>query len=153
TWAAIDQCGNSTNGLQTISVIDTSKPTIIPPNVSVQCVADIPPAFSDLTSFRAAGGTASDACSANLAFALISDSGLIGRCPGTVTRVYRVTDDCGNFADGTQRITVDDTIAPTLLCPTNVTIEDGVPLDPTHTGMATATDNCSTNVAITYNDS
>jgi hypothetical protein len=153
TWTAVDQCGNSTNGLQTISVVDNTKPTIVCPNVSVQCVGDLPPAYADLTAFRAAGGTATDACSAGLAFSLVSDSGLVGRCPGTVTRVYRLIDDCGNVADGTQRITVDDTIAPTITCPPSVTLEYGVSFDPTNAGTATATDNCSTNVLITHSDS
>jgi hypothetical protein len=150
TWTAVDQCGNSTNGLQTISVVDNTKPTIICPNISVQCVENIPPAYADLASFRAAGNTASDACSAGLAFALISNTGLIGHCPGTVTRVYRLTDDCGNFADGTQRITVDDTIAPTMTCLPAITIEYGVSLETA--GTPTASDNCSTNVSITHTD-
>ena len=121
--------------------------------ISVQCVGDLPPAYTTLANFRAAGGTASDACSANLAFSLVSDSGLVGRCPGTVTRVYRLVDDCGNFADGTQRITIDDTIAPTLTCPPALNVEYGTSMDPSVIGRATATDNCSTNVTITYNDS
>src|SRR5213078_808638 len=137
-WTATDQCGNSTNGLQTIAVVDTTKPGITCPNISLQCVADVPAVYPNLAAFRAAGGTASDSCSAALTFSLISDSGLVGRCPGTVTRVYRVTDDCGNFAEATQKITVDDTIPPVLTCPTNVTVECGVPLDPTNTGPATA---------------
>jgi hypothetical protein len=66
--------------------------------------------------------------------------------------VYRVTDDCGNFAESIQRITVDDTIAPVLTCPTNAIIECSTSLDPANAGRATATDNCSTNVSITYSD-
>src|SRR5262249_22520421 len=42
TWTAVDACGNATNGLQTIAVIDTNKPTIICPPINVQCVDDIP---------------------------------------------------------------------------------------------------------------
>jgi hypothetical protein len=153
TWVAMDQCGNTTNGVQTITVVDTTKPTITCPNISVQCVGDIPPAYTNMAAFLAAGGTAYDNCSSTLQFAFISDSGLTGRCPGTVTRVYRVTDDCGNFADLSHRITVDDTIPPVLTCPTNRTVELGLSLDPTNTGLATATDNCATNVAISYSDS
>jgi len=99
TWTATDACGNTTNGLQIISVIDTTKPNFSCPRVSVQCVTDIPAVYADLTSFLAAGGTATDSCSSALTFSQISDSGLVGRCPGTVTRVYRVTDVCGNFAE------------------------------------------------------
>ncbi len=151
-WTATDQCGNTTNGLQTITVVDTTRPTLTSPNVSVQCARDVPAAYTNLAAFRAAGGTATDACSTALTFALISDSGLVGSCPGTVSRVYRVTDECGNFAESTQRITVDDTIAPVLSCPTNRIVECGTPLDPANTGRATATDNCSTNVTLNYSD-
>src|SRR5262245_34363804 len=66
TWTATDQCGNSTNGVQTISVIDTTKPTITSPNFSVQCTDDVPLPYASLTAFRAAGGTANDACSSTL---------------------------------------------------------------------------------------
>src|SRR6266568_481160 len=151
-WTATDQCGLTTNGLQTIAVVDTTKPSIACPNISVQCVGDVPAAYTNLAAFQAAGGTASDNCSAALTFALMSDSGLVGRCPGTVTRVYRVTDDCGNFGQATQTITVDDTIPPVLTCPANVVVECGVSLDPASMGSVTATDNCSTNVSLTYTD-
>jgi hypothetical protein len=152
-WTATDQCGNTTNALQTIAVVDTTKPTIVCPRVSVQCVGDVPPPYTDLASFLTAGGTASDSCSSTLTFSLLSDGPLVGRCPGTVTRVYRVIDDCGNIGDGTQTITVDDTIPPVLTCPSNTVVECGSSIDPTNSGMATATDNCSTNVTIRYSDS
>src|SRR5206468_4087550 len=63
-WTATDQCGNTTNGLQTIAVVDTTKPSISCPNISVQCVGDVPAAYTNLAAFQAAGGTASDNCSA-----------------------------------------------------------------------------------------
>src|SRR5262249_20864369 len=109
-WTATDQCGNTTNGLQTITVVDTTKPSISCPALSVQCPWDLPTPYANLAAFLAAGGSASDSCSSSLAFSLTSDSGLVGSCPGKVTRVYRVTDACGNFAECTQTITVDDTI-------------------------------------------
>jgi len=152
-WTATDLCGNRTNGLQTISVVDTAKPTIIcPPNLAVQCVADVPAAYTDLATFQAAGGTATDSCSPTLTFVQTSDSGLVGSCPGKVTRVYRATDACGNFAECTQTITVADTIAPVLTCVPNMRVECGVSLDPATIGGATATDNCATNVLVTHSD-
>jgi len=151
-WTATDQCGNTTNGLQTIVVRDITPPTITCPTIKVQCADDIPPAYTNLAAFLAAGGKATDGCDSDLAFALTSDSGLVGHCPGHVTRVYRVTDDCGNYAEGTQTITVDDTIAPVISCAASVTLECGASLDPANAGSVTATDNCATNVTITYSD-
>jgi hypothetical protein len=83
TWTATDQCGNFTNRLQIITVADTNKPTLACPNVSVQCADDVPPAYTNLAAFRAAGGTASDTCSAGLAFSMTSNGVLVGSCPGT----------------------------------------------------------------------
>jgi len=151
-WTAVDQCGNSTNGVQTIIVQDKTPPTISLAPIKVQCVGDVPAAHTTLTSFRAAGGTVNDTCDADVTFSLVSDSGLVGSCPGTVTRVYRATDDCGNSANLTHIITVDDTIAPAITCASNVTIECGDSMDPAILGSVTATDNCDTNVSITYND-
>src|ERR1051325_12240258 len=82
----------------------------------------------------------------------MSDSGLVGRCPATLTRVYRVTDVCGNFGEAAQTITLDDTIPPVLSCASNVSVECGASLDPASIGIATATDNCATNVSGTYSD-
>ena len=151
-WTAIDQCGNTTNGLQTVRVVDTQKPMITCPAISVQCAGDVPVAYTDLAAFRAAGGTASDNCDATLTFSITSASGLAGSCPGTVNRVYRVTDDCGNFAEATQTILVKDTIAPALTCAPSMTTQCGDSLDPAITGRAIATDNCDTNVVVTYTD-
>ena len=81
TWTATDACGNSTNGMQTIVVQDTTKPSITCPNISIQCTGDVPAAYTNLAAFLAAGGTATDTCSSPLTFSLISDSGLVGRCP------------------------------------------------------------------------
>ena len=152
-WTAVDQCGNATNKLQTITVVDTQKPVISIPNVTVQCVGDVPAAHTTLGAFRAAGGTATDnSGNTNLGFSLMSDSGLVGLCPGVVTRVYRVTDDCGNFAETSQKITVSDTIPPVVTCPPSLTVTCGNSLDPATMGYATAMDNCSTNLTINYTD-
>ena len=151
-WTAVDQCGNSTNGVQTIVVQDKTPPTISIASIKVQCVDDVPPAHASLAAFRAAGGTANDGCDADLTFSLRSDSGLVGSCPGTVTRVYRVTDDCGNFADATQTITVDDTIAPNITCPGSVTVACGDSLEPSNLVSATSTDNCDSDLTITHSD-
>ncbi len=152
-WTAIDGCGNSTNKLQIITVVDTQKPVVTIPNITVQCVGDVPAAHASLAAFRAAGGTATDnSGNSNLTFALMSDTGLIGSCPGIATRIYRVTDECGNFADATHRVTVDDTLAPNVTCPPGMTVACGASLDPAITGFATATDNCSTNLAVTHSD-
>ena len=151
-WTAVDQCGNSTNAQQIITVVDTQRPRVTIPNITVQCTGDVPAAYANLAAMLAAGGTATDNSTNALGFALVSDSGLAGSCPAILTRLYRVTDDCGNFTNATQRITVDDTIAPAVFCPPSLTVACGSSLDPAVTGFATATDNCATNLNTTYTD-
>jgi len=152
TWTARDACGNSNSCVQTITMVDTTKPSITCPAISVQCAGDVPAPYAGLSAFLAAGGRATDTCSPTLTFSLTSQGDLVGSCPGSVTRVYRVTDACGNFAECTQTITVNDTIAPVLTCPPSVAIECGSSLDPANLGGVTATDNCTTNVILTYSD-
>ena len=151
-WTATDQCGNTTNRIQTISVVDTQKPTIICPTVAVQCVDDVTVGYTSLAAFLAAGGTASDNCDSELTFSMTSAGSMVGSCPGTITRVYRVTDDCGNFSEGIQTIIVDDTIAPILICPPSLTVQGGESLDPATIGRASATDNCDTSVLVAFTD-
>src|SRR5262249_36320308 len=57
TWTAVDECGNSTNRVQTITVRDTTKPVLsCPPDVTLDCPAD--------TSTNNTGvAIAQDACS------------------------------------------------------------------------------------------
>ncbi|MCX6220395.1 MAG: HYR domain-containing protein [Bacteroidia bacterium] len=110
TWTATDCSGNTTSGIQTIIVSDNTKPVATVPNISVGCPADIPVPYATLAQFITAGGTATDNCGA-LSLILFSEiaNGLAGKpgyCPTSVTRVYRISDPCGNYTDVVQTISV-----------------------------------------------
>ena len=153
TYQAADACGNVATCNQIITVNDDVPPTLTCPTIApVQCPEDLPAAYADLAAFRAAGGRATDNCSGALTFALVSDTGLVGSCPATVTRVYRVTDVCGNLTECTQRIVVDDTIPPVVTCPPGVTMECSEPLNSSNLGSATAVDNCDRDLTVTNTD-
>lgn len=62
----------------------------------------------------------------------------------TITRTWTATDAAGNMATCEQLITVEDTTVPMITCPVDATIECDGDASPAGTGMATATDNCST---------
>ncbi len=146
TWTATDDCGNTAECVQTITLVDSTAPDIIsaPGNVTVECIGDIPPI--DIGNV-----TATDNCG-NVTVTHVGDADDGTTCPRTITRTYRAADDCGNSANVTQTITVNDTIAPVITCPPGVTIDCDESTDPSNTGYATATDNCDADVDITYSD-
>jgi hypothetical protein len=61
-------------------------------------------------------------------------------------------DDCGNSSTCNQLITIDDSVAPSLTCPPNITIECTASTLPSNTGVPTTSDNCDTSPNITYSD-
>jgi hypothetical protein len=106
----VSKSGCSSTCMKTVTVADTTPPTITcPANVTVQCDAGVPPADF-------AGGTASDNCGTPTVVH-VSDVAS-GTCPKIITRTYKATDASGNMATCTQTITVNDTTAPTITtCP------------------------------------
>src|SRR5262249_29109682 len=119
TYRATDACGNTADCQQTITVNDTTPPTIsCPAAVTVQCASLVPaPATGSVT--------ASDNCGGTPVVTFISDVMSLSNCVNgfTLTRTYRATDACGNTADCQQTITVNDTTPPTISCPAAVTVQ------------------------------
>ena len=70
----------------------------------------------------------------------------------TETYTLTVTDINGCVDSDDVTITVADTADPVITCPANITVECDQPNDPSATGMATATDNCDGDPAITSSD-
>lgn len=100
TWTYTDNCGNTSNVSQTITIHDQT-----PPNTNdllpVQLVS-LPNPDPSLV-------TATDNCGTpNVVF--FSDSSDGGFCPETVVRTYRVTDACNNENYATQIFTIGDPI-------------------------------------------
>src|SRR5262249_17039313 len=94
--------------------------------------------------------TAVDACSS----VTVSFSDVVTtNCGGTrvIARTWSAVDSCGNATNGVQTITVRDSIPPTLTVPSNLTLECPASTSTNNTGVATATDGCST-VTITFSD-
>ncbi|MEM7391510.1 MAG: HYR domain-containing protein, partial [Verrucomicrobiota bacterium] len=81
-----------------------------------------------------------------------SDSVTAGTCAGAeaIARTWTATDDFGNSATCTQIITVVDTTAPMITCPTNTVMVNNDPgqCDATVNFSVSASDNCDTNVDI-----
>ena len=143
TWMATDG-SNSSNAVQTITVVDNTAPVITAPaDVTLECGSDTSTATTGLAS-------AADTCGGTtLSY---SDSFAAG-CGNTevITRTWAAEDACGNTATFDQIITLVDTTAPSLTIPADVTL--GYPADttPGSTGTATADDACGT-VDISFED-
>ena len=110
TYSVTDDCGNAINVTQTITINDTTPPTASnPAGVTVECIDDVPAADVSVVV------DASDNCTVSPVVAFVEDVSDGNTCPEIITRTYSVTDDCGNVANLTQIITVNDTTAPTAL--------------------------------------
>ncbi len=149
TWTATDVCGNSTPCDQTITVEDTTAPTITcPADVTVECDADH-------TSAANGTATATDNCSAVGDIAIGEVDAIIpGSCAKswTITRTWTATDECGQSSTCDQTINVVDTQGPAISCPADVTVECDADNSSSATGTATATDNCSATGDITIGE-
>ena len=149
TYTASDNCGNITECSFTVTVNDQEAPEInCPPAATASCIDLVPNAFQNYNEFVAAGGTATDNSGINEAsFALVSETSNNNSCPETISRVYTISDNDGNFSECTHTIIVNDDINPVLTVPSDVTVEcDAIPV----VGTPTATDNCDADVTITY---
>lgn len=141
TYFATDACGNSSSCVQVISVNDNIGPAITcPSNIVVNCTSLVPPP-------NTATVTATDNCTGSATITHGGDAVSNQTCVNkkTISRTYFATDACGNSSSCVQIISVDDNIPPTLNCPPNVTI-----VCDTYSFSASATDNCSGSVNITY---
>ncbi|MCD8413093.1 VWA domain-containing protein, partial [Tenacibaculum finnmarkense] len=157
TWNLTDDCGNSTQKDQIITVEDNIKPTFTAPNditisTDKNCSYDVSKAITgDVTD-------ESDNCSTGLK-ATFTDVEKAGTCEGTktITRTWILTDDCGNSTQKDQIITVEDNIKPTFTAPDNITISTDANCDfdvsvAKTGGVSDESDNCSTGLKATFTD-
>ena len=109
TYTATDQCGNSSQATQLIEIRDFMPPTFsIPPNVTISCEDSTDPAFTG-------GGIVDgeDNCSGfTIDFSDTMPTGCAGT--GVISRMWTLTDGCGNVNSQTQLITVVDNVLPVV---------------------------------------
>jgi hypothetical protein len=152
-WTAIDNCGNTTNRVQTITVRDTTPPVVTAPaNITIACTDSLNPSIN--TALGRA--TAVDGCS-GASTPTFADQIVPGNCAGsyTVRRTWSSVDACGNTGTALQLITVQDTVPPVVTAPPTITVACTASLNPsinTALGVATAVDNCSGTSTPTFAD-
>ena len=117
TWTYTDACGNTSSTTQVITVDDTTPPTASnPATTNVINGNPLPPVDVNVVTDEA------DNCTVNPTVTFISETSDGGFCPETITRVYRITDDCGNTFDVNHLITIADAVPPTATNPPNINV-------------------------------
>jgi len=143
TWTATDACGNDNVLVQEITVIDNADP-----------VFDAFPVFAYVECDAVAGYmiTASDNCDSDVVVTVLSELMFSGACYGVLERTYLATDNCGNTALATQIIDIIDSSAPELFnVPGELTIDCEASI-PAPSADVFATDNCDSDVTITFSE-
>lgn len=146
TFSVTDDCGNQILVTQSISIGDPIQPTASNPlPVNVECIADVPAPDPLVVTDEADNGALPPVVTFEND---VSDG---QSCPETITRTYRVTDDCGNFIFVTQTITVNDVTPPTANIPAPINVEciGDVPASDI-TVVPNAADNCTQNPTIAW---
>ena len=143
-WIGTDNCGNTAQVNQVLTIVDTTAPVIT-------CPADVDVSCDNSSTEPADTGMAiaTDNCSSVTIEYM--DGEVSGDCPATFVRTWTATDECGNVSTCTQSITVSDDSAPVIDCPADVTVDCDGDISPAATGEASATDNCGT-AMVTYLD-
>lgn len=146
TYKATDAAGNFTTCVQTITVNDVTPPSLTcPAAITVSCASAVPAPNTALVT------GVSDNCGGAVTVIHVSDVISNQTCTNkyTITRTYKATDVCGNSAQCTQIITVNDVTAPVITCPSNITVTSPIGSCSAVVNFTpTATDNCSGAVTI-----
>ena len=138
-----DLCGNESTAEVIINLVDEDAPVFdfVPEDYTVSCAEEVVlhwPLYSDLV----------DENLDTTYTEVVSNQTCDNRY--TITRTWRIVDNCDNEAQATQVITVDDQIAPTFTyVPADYTVECAEDVE---YEMAVATDNCLSGANVTRSD-
>jgi len=113
-WTAIDNHGNITTAYQTVTVVDTTTPTIISPQDIVAEVIDSTMNYVGLGELSA---------SDNVGIESVTNDKPITFPFGSTTITWTVTDTSGNISQGTQVVTLVDTTDPEIIAPSDIVAE------------------------------
>jgi len=144
TWVATDACGNEQVAIQSITVNDTTLPTIsVPGPITVECTEEV---SSQVTGVA----TATDGCGE---VTITESDSVVENCGNSkvITRTWTATDDSGNAVTGEQIITVVDTTPPTIIDfpESEITVECS---DIPNAAEISGVDNCSSNITTKFEE-
>ena len=123
TYTITDDCGNDVTKQTTFTIVDTTPPTFtVPGPITVSCDDDKTPATTGDVNDE------DDVCSNDLD-ATYMDVEDYDQCGGTITRTWKLIDDCGNETEKVQIITVDPAPEPEIIepeTPSRLTCDEAV---------------------------
>lgn len=137
-YTATDACGNTSSCVQTITVADTIAPLITClGDITVSCEGEVPAADTSLV-------VATDLCGGVVSITVADDVVTDSLCVNTysISRIYSAVDVCGNSATCEQTITVNDNLAPVIVCPNDLTLFCGDTIPDPDVTVIVASDNC-----------
>jgi gliding motility-associated-like protein len=143
TWTVTDGSGNTTTATQSVKVVDATLPTIVAPsNIVVEA------AGCTKANLVLGAPITADNCS----IASVTNDAPSVFPIGITTITWTVIDASGNSAKAIQTVTVNDTANPTIVAPTDVTVNanNGCVAFNVNLGTPTTTDDCT--VASVTND-
>jgi hypothetical protein len=116
TWQATDNCTQTNSCSQTVTVVDTTPPTLT-------CVPDKTVTCGSSWSFDPP--SALDACSGTDVLISVLNTTTNGTCPLVYTRTWLATDPCGNSTNCSQSVIAIDVDPPIVTCASNKTVVCG----------------------------
>ncbi len=116
TWIVTDGSGNSATCIQLVTVEDTEAPTIF-------CPADIT-ASTDPGMCEAIIALGSPIVDDNCNIASVTNDAPASFPLGTTVVTWTIVDDFGNTATCAQTITVEDSEAPMIVCPSDIVVNN-----------------------------
>ncbi len=145
TFTAIDACGNFSQAVQSVTVVDDDAPVLagLPADLTLECGDAIPET----------GVTAEDACAGTMEVTYSDVEVTLDACQYQVVRTFAATDSCGNTATHDWTITFEDTTAPTFTAPEDVTLDCSDDINPANAGdVSDEADLCDAAPGVSYTD-
>jgi hypothetical protein len=147
TFTATDACGNDSTCVRTITIDDTTPPTIAlqAQNREVECNGMGNTADFDLWLMLNGNALASDLCDSDLTWTTIPAVPVLEETcgnAGEVTVEFVATDDCGNASSTIATFTIVDEEIPTMTAPADLTVACGAEDLAAWIALATAEDDC-----------
>ncbi|MBT8231623.1 MAG: HYR domain-containing protein, partial [Bacteroidia bacterium] len=149
-----NECGYHSIINDTIIVDDFMVPALTClPDVSISCNETLPSSINLFADFINEGGSGSDDCSLDtLSFLMSSEFSNSLSCSEIVTRVYEISDNCGNSSSCSQQISILDTM-PIIQFPSDTLVACYNDTLPSNVGMPIVNDICNNNPVISYSNS